>query len=117
MSDLIDAWRVSDGVYQDIPAHWVGTALGEPFTTVKPTYANAGCCGAVMEEPPRNGAGSGLAAWQAYADYLGIPVDGMSRDEIIAAVDAEGPDFETTDAPAPEDTTDTDAGTEPEKEN
>lgn len=117
MADLVDAWRKSDGVYQDIPEHWIGTPLGEPFTTEKPTYANAGCCGGEMEEPPRNGAGSGIAAWRAYADSLGIATEGLTRDEIIAAVDADAALFETADAPAPEDNTDTDAGTEPEKEN
>lgn len=116
MTNLVDAWRKADGVYQDIPEHWIGTPLGEPFTTEKPTYANAGCCGAEMEEPPRNGAGSGVDAWRAYADYLGINVDGMSRDEIIAAVDSDAADFKTADAPAPEETTTTDAGAEPEKE-
>lgn len=117
MTDLVDAWRKADGVYQDIPAHWIGTPLGEPFTTVKPSYAHGQCCGAEMKEPPRNGAGSGVDAWRAYADYLGIDVDGLTRDEIIAAVDADAAAFKTTGAPAPEETPTTDAGTEPEKEN
>lgn len=41
-----------------------------------------------LPEPPRNGAGSGVAAWQAYADAIGVEIpEGASRDEIIAAVD------------------------------
>jgi len=41
------------------------------------------------EEPPRVGKGSGVKAWQEYAEAIGVEVpDGASRDEIIAAVDA-----------------------------
>lgn len=42
----------------------------------------------VTAEPPRTGAGSGKQAWAAFAASLGITTDGLSRDEIIAAVDA-----------------------------
>lgn len=39
--------------------------------------------------PPRAGKGSGLEAWQTYADDKGIAYpEGATRDEIIAAVDA-----------------------------
>jgi hypothetical protein len=42
-------------------------------------------------EPPRSGGGSGRDAWAAYAGELGINVaDSMTRDDIIAAVDAAG---------------------------
>ncbi|MEV6897455.1 hypothetical protein [Amycolatopsis sp. NPDC051372] len=41
-------------------------------------------------EPPRSGKGSGLDAWTAYAKALGYEVaEGTSRDDIIAAIDAE----------------------------
>jgi hypothetical protein len=41
------------------------------------------------EAPPRSGAGSGLEAWRAYAESLGIEIgEDATRDEIIAAVDA-----------------------------
>jgi hypothetical protein len=39
-------------------------------------------------EPPRHGKGSGLEAWRSYADKLGVELeDGMTRDDVIAAVD------------------------------
>ena len=42
-----------------------------------------------VEAPPRSGAGSGVGAWAKHARALGVPVtDDMSRDDIIAAVDA-----------------------------
>ena len=42
-----------------------------------------------VEAPPRSGAGSGVGAWAKYARTLGLTVtDDMSRDDIIAAVDA-----------------------------
>ena len=41
------------------------------------------------DAPPRSGAGSGVGAWAKHARALGVPVtDEMSRDDIIAAVDA-----------------------------
>jgi hypothetical protein len=40
-------------------------------------------------EPPRAGKGSGLGAWQQYAASAGVAYGAeMSRDDIIAAVDA-----------------------------
>ena len=40
------------------------------------------------EAPPRSGAGSGRAAWAAYADALGFEIpDNMVRDDIIALVE------------------------------
>jgi hypothetical protein len=39
-------------------------------------------------EPPRSGKGSGLDAWRSYADRIGVELeDGMTRDDVIAAVD------------------------------
>ncbi|MFE0039436.1 hypothetical protein [Streptomyces sp. NPDC059015] len=56
-----------------------------------PSTAGSSTAGEVTE-PPRAGKGSGLEAWQRYADSRGIGYDsGMSRDDIIAAVDAAGP--------------------------
>lgn len=43
-----------------------------------------------VEEPPRAGAGSGRAAWAAYARSLGIePPDDYGRDQIIELVEAQ----------------------------
>ena len=42
-----------------------------------------------LAEPPKRGAGSGKDAWAAFAESKGITVtDGMSRDDIIAAIEA-----------------------------
>lgn len=39
--------------------------------------------------PPKGGAGSGIEAWRAYADKLGVTYDDdTSREDIIAAVEA-----------------------------
>lgn len=43
---------------------------------------------ATAEEPPRSGKGSGVEAWRSYAAGLGIDTAGMSRDDIIEAVEA-----------------------------
>lgn len=41
------------------------------------------------DEPPRSGKGSGLDAWVAYAESLGIEVpEDASRDDVIDLVDA-----------------------------
>lgn len=41
--------------------------------------------------PPKQGKGSGVKAWRAYADTKGFETDDdISRDEIIAALDAAG---------------------------
>jgi hypothetical protein len=43
----------------------------------------------LADPPARHGPGSSRAAWRAYADLLGIPVDpGMTRDELIRLCDA-----------------------------
>lgn len=43
-----------------------------------------------LVEPPRSGKGSGLEAWVAYAKDLGYDVaEGATREQIIAAIDAE----------------------------
>lgn len=63
------------------PAAWAegeapAVAVGEPT-------------GAERKEPPRSGPGSNAEAWRAYATGMGLTVQaGLSRDEIIAAVDA-----------------------------
>lgn len=41
-----------------------------------------------MEEPPRSGPGSGIEAWQEFGRAAGVDVEGLTRTEIIAAVDA-----------------------------
>lgn len=44
----------------------------------------------VLSEPPRSGSGSGRDAWVAFAAQQGVEVrDGDTRDDIIAAVDAD----------------------------
>ena len=41
--------------------------------------------------PPKQGKGSGVTAWRAYADTKGFETDdNISREEIIAALDAAG---------------------------
>ena len=39
-------------------------------------------------EPPRTGKGSGIKAWQTYAETLGVDVDGLDRDGIIDLIDS-----------------------------
>ena len=70
--DEPDAASVSDG---DVTATEDATTVGGDEPDV--------------EAPPRYGAGSGVGAWAKHARALGVPVtDDMSRDDIIAAVDA-----------------------------
>lgn len=41
--------------------------------------------------PPKSGKGSGVKAWRAYADTVGFETDDdITRDEIIAALEADG---------------------------
>lgn len=59
-----------------------GADTTEPGSDRPPSAA------ADLDEPPRGGAGSSLAAWSSYADAIGVTYEpGASRDEIIAAVD------------------------------
>ena len=70
--DEPDAASVSDG---DVTATEDATTVGGDEPDV--------------EAPPRSGAGSGVGAWAKHARALGVPVTyDMSRDDIIAAVDA-----------------------------
>ena len=66
---------------------------GEPAGDEAPDVAPEGPAPADADvsavEPPRVGRGSSKAAWLDYAAALGVAVDdGMSRDDIVAAVDA-----------------------------
>lgn len=72
---VIDGRPVESQVPEENAASWVaqGWAMG-PF----PTGDN---------RPPKAGKGSGLDAWLTYATQRDLPVDGMSRDEIIAQVE------------------------------
>lgn len=56
-------------------------------------------------EPPRGGAGSGVDAWREYGISQGVAVsDGMTRDDVIAAVDAaKGADSEAETAESSDD--------------
>lgn len=57
------------------PKVWDGDDEPEEFQEIEP-------------EPPRHGKGSGLEAWRSYAMSLGVDLEeGMSRDDVIAAVD------------------------------
>lgn len=40
--------------------------------------------------PPQHGPGSGRAKWAAYAEAHDLDVDGLTKDEIIAALEEEG---------------------------
>jgi hypothetical protein len=42
-----------------------------------------------LPAPPKAGPGSGKDAWAEYAEARGVDVEGLTRDEIIAAVDGE----------------------------
>lgn len=45
--------------------------------------------GGDVEAPPRSGRGSGIEAWQAFAEKHGVGTDSdMTRDDIIAACEA-----------------------------
>jgi hypothetical protein len=47
--------------------------------------------GGDVEAPPRSGRGSGIEAWQAFAEKHGVGTDSdMTRDDIIAAAEAAG---------------------------
>ncbi len=51
--------------------------------------APAAPSGDLPSAPPRSGRGSGLEAWKAHAEKLGIQVsDSADRDDVMAAVDA-----------------------------
>jgi hypothetical protein len=73
--------------------------FGERFVTSTTTNRDAVDDGD-PGQPPRSGAGSGIAAWQTYAALVGIDIaDDATRDDIIAAVDAAAP----SDGDPPED--------------
>lgn len=42
-----------------------------------------------VERPPKYGAGSTKAAWEAYAHFIGIDTTGMTKSDIIGAVDGQ----------------------------
>ena len=68
--------EVDDGAEAPVDSERTETPEGE-----QPTEGD--------DAPPRSGAGSGVGAWAKYARTLGLTVtDDMSRDDIIAAVDA-----------------------------
>ena len=68
--------EVDDGAEAPVDSEHTETPEGE-----QPTEGD--------DAPPRSGAGSGVGAWAKHARALGVPVtDDMSRDDIIAAVDA-----------------------------
>ncbi|MGH8878164.1 MAG: hypothetical protein ACRD0P_12605 [Stackebrandtia sp.] len=70
--DDVPAWA-ADKITN--PRAWTSAPVGGPSVRANP------------EPPPRHGAGSGKAAWAAYAAALGVTVEGgASREDIIAAV-------------------------------
>jgi hypothetical protein len=84
------------GPADDLP-DWAAAAItnpdvwdGEPPAAAAPEPAEPAGEGDRPVEPPRSGKGSGLEVWVEYAKALGYVVaEGTSRDEIIAAIDAE----------------------------
>jgi hypothetical protein len=68
----------------------VDERLLESGDSVESSQGPAGASGqGPLTEPPRSGKGSGAEAWQRYAQARGVQTDSdMSRDDIIAAVDA-----------------------------
>jgi hypothetical protein len=62
----------------------VSTQVPEPNPNPNPEPTPA-----PVEEPPRNGPGSGREAWATHAAALGVETaEDATRDDIIAAVDA-----------------------------
>jgi hypothetical protein len=78
------------GPGDDVPG-WAAKQITNPDVWESaPKGADAGAAGdgAESDEPPLGGAGSGVAAWRAYAEGLGIadiPED-ATRDDIVALV-------------------------------
>ena len=73
---------------QEIP-DWAEGLVGDHLMEGSEDGASASGAVTPDQKPPTSGKGSGLEAWQKYADDKGIayPED-ANRDEIIAAVDA-----------------------------
>lgn len=78
---LPSAIEVTD---EDGVVHWTS-----PHSELAKRVAEAEAAKAAeIPEPPRGGAGSGVDAWREYATQTSVEFDdGMSRDDIIAAVD------------------------------
>lgn len=97
--DVVPQWAVEritfPGVWADGPdpagaPAADGEEVGDGTPAEGPADGAASGGDEVVERPPAKGPGSGLGAWRAYARAIGVPVsDGMSRDDIIAAVDAQ----------------------------
>jgi hypothetical protein len=79
-----DAQAYTFGPGDTLPA-WAEKAITNPAV-----WADSASTGDDTDEPvrpPESGKGSGLEAWEAYADALGVEYEyGANRDEIIAAV-------------------------------
>jgi hypothetical protein len=82
------------GPADDLP-DWAAKAITNPDVwdgdppAAEPEPA-AAAVGDDLVEPPRSGKGSGVEAWREYAEKLGYEVaEGTTREEIIAAIDAE----------------------------
>lgn len=93
--DVVPQWAVEritfPGVWADGPdPAGASAADGEEVGDGTPADGAASGGDEVVERPPAKGPGSGLGAWRAYARAIDVPVsDDMSRDDIIAAVDAQ----------------------------
>lgn len=78
---------VPEWAVEQVGDHLLDGATAAPAKDEKPNGSNAGAGGEITE-PPRAGRGSGLDAWTAYAEHLGIAVpDGAQRDDVIELVD------------------------------
>lgn len=97
--DTVPEWAVEritfPGVWADGPDPGGapaadGEEVGDGTPAEGPADGAASSGDEVVERPPAKGPGSGLGAWRAYARAIDVPVsDDMSRDDIIAAVDAQ----------------------------
>lgn len=79
--ETITIHQVIDGVPREeqVPVEQANSWVAQGWTVGPfPTGDN---------RPPRAGRGSGLTEWRAYAEARELSVDGLSRDEIIAAVE------------------------------
>lgn len=79
MRDPVEIVNDHTGITSTVPAARVGPLRAGGWRPVDAVEADAA--------PPKTGAGSGRAAWVAYAETLGVEVaDDMSRDDIIDAI-------------------------------
>lgn len=91
-SDVVPAWAQEKITNPDV---WASEGVEPAAATAvptekdqKPSTEGSGTPGPV---PPKSGKGSGVAAWKTYATDKGFEFDDdVTREEIIAALEADG---------------------------